>query len=233
MIIFKENSPFMHKKRPKNIVLTGVSGSGKSTIGKQLALRIGYGFLDLDSWIEKSEKMSISKIFSKHGEHFFREKETEALEQIKSVSNHVIAVGGGTFQDDHNRELISGMALTIWLNFTPNTIARRLYRDLPKLKERPLLADTTGVTLEGERLTALVERLENQLGQRTNELSESDLHISDTFATVDETVARIKKLIESDQMQDVIKKRFKLKNKSKHSQDHKHHLSLEKPNAES
>ena len=209
MILYEKNTLNYQKKRVRNIILTGICGSGKTTIGKQLALRLGYGFLDLDEWIEKSSNMEIADIFDKHGENFFRLKEVEAISEIKTISNHVISLGGGTLESEKNWEILSDLGLTIWLKLSPQTIAHRFNSQMIELKKRPLLSDIASISSVDERKAALIDRLERQLQQRSHRLKQSDVHYSDGFATTDEAASRIRELLEGHEPQDLVKSKSK------------------------
>ena len=87
-----------------NIFLVGPMGSGKSSLGKKLAKSLGKKFIDSDKEIEKNERKTISEIFEKSGESYFREKEREFLINIPNSLNMVIATGGGIVIDKENRE---------------------------------------------------------------------------------------------------------------------------------
>ena len=79
----------------KNISLIGFMGTGKTTIGKILAERIGYKFIDVDEYIVKTEGKPINEIFEKYGEDYFRDLETKAIKKILKEENQVISTGGG------------------------------------------------------------------------------------------------------------------------------------------
>ncbi len=110
-------------------------GVGKSTLGKIVAKRQGLKFLDTDSNIEKKYSMTISKIFEKKGEKFFRLlEEKEVLESLKK-SNCVISIGGGAFMSKLVREKILKNSISIWLDLDIETINKRI----KWIKKRPLL----------------------------------------------------------------------------------------------
>jgi shikimate kinase len=125
-------------------------GSGKTTIGRMLAERLGWEFADLDAEIEAQQKMLITEIFDRRGETEFRRIETEALrERMRSIDAGqatVIALGGGTFVQSRNQELCRGSGVTVWLD-VPLEIARRRVALNP---DRPLARDS-------EQLAALYE----------------------------------------------------------------------------
>ena len=88
------------------IYLIGLPGVGKSTVGKELANRLEYQFIDLDLYIEKLMNKSIPEIFSEYGEDFFREMEKKALVDMIDLENVIVACGGGIIKDKTNKELI-------------------------------------------------------------------------------------------------------------------------------
>ena len=119
------------------IYLLGMSGVGKTTIGKQLAPKINYHFLDLDNSIEKSSNSSISDIFKNFGEDHFRELEKLELQKTYTLQNTIVATGGGTPCYYNNLEIMNQKGKTIYLNMNPSTIYNR-FTDKDKLT-RPLL----------------------------------------------------------------------------------------------
>ena len=119
----------------KNLVLLGMMGVGKSTIGKILAKKRGFEFIDTDSNIEENCSMKISEIFKKKGEKFFRiEEEKEVLKSLKK-KNCVIALGGGAFINKTIRNNILKNAISMWLDVDLKTINKRTKWS----KKRPLL----------------------------------------------------------------------------------------------
>lgn len=90
----------------RNVVLTGFMGTGKSTVGKLLARRLGYRFSDLDALIVERAGISINEIFERYGEQRFRELETEAIRSLGGVSGRVVATGGGAVIAPRNRVLL-------------------------------------------------------------------------------------------------------------------------------
>jgi len=115
--------------------LIGYMGCGKSTIGKKVSDRLGIPFLDLDLLIEKEIGMSISDIFSKKGEGFFREKEKHVLNNYVFKSNVIVAVGGGTPCFYNNHSFMKATGITIYLKVSPDELVNRLQLD----DKRPLL----------------------------------------------------------------------------------------------
>src|SRR5688572_9383315 len=112
-------------------------GAGKSTIGRRLAKKLGWKFIDLDEEIERREKRTIAEIFSKDGEPHFRNLERLCLKDVSASSKIVIALGGGAFIDPENREIAEKTGLTVWLKASFSQLAGRVKID----GTRPNFAD--------------------------------------------------------------------------------------------
>jgi shikimate kinase len=121
----------------KPIVLVGMMGAGKSTVGTRLAKKLQVSFYDTDNLVQEIAGCSIDDIFKYAGEDFFREKERQVIEELLNLSNCVISTGGGTFIDDESRKLIKDKSVSIWLKADYNTILERVSRrnTRPTLKE--------------------------------------------------------------------------------------------------
>jgi len=119
----------------RTIALVGLMGAGKSTVGKRLADRLNRQFYDSDDEIEKAAGLSISDIFTLHGEAEFRRGERRVLERLLNEKPHVLATGGGAYLDPDTRALLREKAVTIWLNADLETLWRRVSRR----GHRPLL----------------------------------------------------------------------------------------------
>jgi shikimate kinase len=91
-------------------------GSGKTSVGRRLAELLGWSFVDLDDEIEKRAGMRIRELFRIHGEEHFRRLERQELAQTREISQAVVALGGGAFCSDENRELIAPFGVTVWLD---------------------------------------------------------------------------------------------------------------------
>jgi shikimate kinase len=138
------------------IVLLGYMASGKSAIGKLLALDLGMQFVDLDDFIEAKEGMKISEIFSKKGEIYFRIKEGEYLKEILNFNeNYIISLGGGTPCYGNNMENIIENSTSFYLKASINTIFDRLDGETTK---RPLVANLTKESLKEFIAKHLFER---------------------------------------------------------------------------
>lgn len=118
-----------------NILLTGFMGAGKTTVGKKLAKRLGYFFIDTDSEIEKEQGCSITEIFKYGGEECFRDLETDILQKLQTKQNLVIATGGGMVLRNENRSLMQSLGTRVYLKVELQELMRRLKKD----KKRPLL----------------------------------------------------------------------------------------------
>jgi shikimate kinase len=137
------------------IYLVGFMGSGKTAVGKKLALRLNYNFADLDKKIESIYKLSIPDIFSKYDEHTFRQLEHEVLKQTLELSNTVIATGGGTPCFYNNMELILQNGISVYLKLHPHSLALRLLKSHQK---RPLILNKKPEDLEQFITDKLSER---------------------------------------------------------------------------
>ena len=125
----------MVKLLKKNLVLTGMMGVGKSTVGKKLAKKLKLKFIDIDHLIEKREKKSIQEIFENKGEDYFRKIEKKTcLEQLRNSAS-VIALGGGAFLNKSVRKEIKNSSVSFWLDLKLDILINRL----KKVKKRPLL----------------------------------------------------------------------------------------------
>jgi shikimate kinase len=170
---------------PANVVLVGLSGSGKSTVARLLARRLGWRAVDTDQVIQRQEGMSVQEIFRVRGEPSFREVEAETIADVCRRSRQVIATGGGSFVADANRTHLLNGNLVIYLESRPETLAGRLSRNMGR-EPRPLLES-------GD----LVERLA-ELGRQREQQYRSAHHVVETDQrTPREVVDVIAELIRS------------------------------------
>ena len=128
------------------IYLIGMPGCGKSTLGKKLAQKTGYKFIDMDNYIEEKMGMFIDEIFEKYGEDFFRALEVNTLNEFHSLDNVIISTGGGVIKNKHNKELMNG--LCIFLEVPLDELDKRLKKSSIV---RPLLKEKTVYDLYNER----------------------------------------------------------------------------------
>ncbi|UFX44994.1 shikimate kinase [Bradyrhizobium sp. 41S5] len=120
---------------PRSIVLVGMMGAGKSTIGRRIATRLKLAFTDADTEIEAAAGMTIPEIFETHGEPYFRDGEARVIARILDSGPIVLATGGGAFMREETRKRISDKAISIWLKADSDIIMRRVRRRA----DRPLL----------------------------------------------------------------------------------------------
>jgi shikimate kinase len=119
----------------RNLVLIGFMGSGKSSVGRELARRWGYRFIDTDAMIRHKYDLSIPDIFAKFGEPFFREAEYQALVRLQGIGSTVIATGGGIVTQPRNLPLLRTLGPVVWLSADQTTIVDRV----GKSTHRPML----------------------------------------------------------------------------------------------
>src|SRR6185437_7376523 len=99
-----------------SVVLIGMMGVGKSSIGRRLAARLGVPFVDADTEIEKSADMSIPDIFARHGEPYFRSGEDRVIARLLDGGPQVLATGGGAFMNEATRAAIRAKGVSVWLS---------------------------------------------------------------------------------------------------------------------
>jgi shikimate kinase len=119
----------------RSIVLVGMMGAGKSTIGRRLAARLRLPFMDADIEIEAAASMTIPEIFAAHGEPYFRDGEARVIARLLDSGPAVIATGGGAFMREETRNLVRAKAVSIWLKADADVIMKRVKRRA----DRPLL----------------------------------------------------------------------------------------------
>lgn len=139
----------------QQIILIGFMGCGKSTLGKKLANKMNVQFLDSDKEIEKSVGFSVSEIFEKHGEDYFRKLEHEFLLKLKKEEKFVLSTGGGMPCFNDNIKLLKEIGDTIYLKLSPNELTRRL---LAAKTKRPLVEQKS----PEELLTFVSNKLEER-----------------------------------------------------------------------
>ena len=155
------------RRGPANVVLVGLSGSGKSTVARLLARRLGWKFVDTDQTIQRLSGMTVQEIFRTRGEPAFRTLESETIAEACRRSRQVIATGGGAFVSDVNRAVLFNGNLVVYLESRPETLAGRLSQNLGR-EPRPLLE-------RGD----LVERLA-ELGRQREQQYRTAHHVVDT-----------------------------------------------------
>lgn len=147
----------------KPIVLVGMMGAGKSTVGTRLAKKLKVSFYDTDNMVQEIAGCSIDDIFKYAGEDFFREKERQVVEDLLKLNTCVISTGGGAFIDPVNRQLIKERSISIWLRADYETILERVSRR------------NTRPTLKADNKADLVEQL---IEERYPIYAEADLCVN-------------------------------------------------------
>jgi shikimate kinase len=118
-----------------SIFLVGLMGAGKTTVGRQLAQRLGKRFVDTDHDIEARTGVRIATVFEIEGEAGFRQREAEAIDRLTQEDNVVLATGGGAVLDESNRERLKTRGFVVYLHGVPRDLWQRMRHD----KSRPLL----------------------------------------------------------------------------------------------
>lgn len=160
-----EHSPSPHELAiaaalgARSIVLVGMMGAGKSSVGRRLAQRLGLPFVDADTEIETSANMTIPEIFATRGEAEFRSGEQRVIARLLRSGPQVLATGGGAFMNAQTRTAIAESGLAIWLKADFDTLMRRVKRrqDRPLLKTADPAATLRGLMEAREPTYALAE----------------------------------------------------------------------------
>lgn len=118
----------------RSVVLVGMMGAGKSSIGRRLATRLGVRFVDADTEIEAAAGMTIPEIFQRHGEPYFRAGEVRVIARLLDGGPQVLATGGGAMMDAGTRASVAEKGITVWLKADPDVLIRRTKRR----NDRPL-----------------------------------------------------------------------------------------------
>lgn len=161
-----------------NVILTGFMGTGKTAVGKRLAKRLGWKFVDLDELIVAGAKMPIAKIFSERGETVFRRLERRHISRVVHGRHQVIATGGGAFVNPRNRSFLRASGTVICLTARPAVILERVSH---KLRMLPMLVGATNP----------LTRIKTLLAQRAPAYAQADLTIDTSHLSVDEIVERL------------------------------------------
>ena len=134
----------------RSVVLIGMMGSGKSSIGRRLAARLAIPFVDADSEIEQAAGMTIAEIFERHGEPYFRAGEARVIARLLDHGPQVLATGGGAFMNKETRALIRAKAVSVWLKAELDVLMKRIKRrgDRPLLKSGDPAATLTALIAE-------------------------------------------------------------------------------------
>ncbi|MFH1347305.1 MAG: shikimate kinase [Candidatus Margulisiibacteriota bacterium] len=166
-----------------NIILIGFMGSGKSAVGHKLAKDLGMDYLDCDELIEKTEKMSINDIFSKKGEPYFRDLETEIIKTLADYDNFVFSTGGGMVLREENVKMLKELGPLVLLWAKPETV----YQRVSKETHRPLL-----------NVPDPLAEIKNILDKRTPVYDRvADFKVDTSKLSIDECVKGIKEWLRS------------------------------------
>ena len=164
-----------------NIILVGFMGTGKTVVGKKLASKRGMKYVSMDEEIEKKEKRSISEIFSKDGEPYFRKVEKEVAKELSGRDNLVIDAGGGVVLDQENISYLKASGRMICLNASPDVIFKRT----EKHKHRPLL-----------NVSDPRKKIEELLQHRARHYGNADIQIDTSHNDIDKVVREILEYID-------------------------------------
>jgi shikimate kinase len=161
------------------IFLIGFMGSGKTTLGRKLAAKMGYEFIDLDHKLERQVELSIAEYFTLFGEDAFRQLESEVLRKTMYPENAVVATGGGLPCYFDNMDWMNNNGRTIYIKLSPKTLADRLENSK---EERPLLQEKQGDTL--------IAFIEQKLAEREDFYSKANI-IADGLSLTAERLERV------------------------------------------
>tara|TARA_B100000989_G_scaffold268848_1_gene223809 strand:+ start:240 stop:776 length:537 start_codon:yes stop_codon:yes gene_type:complete len=154
----------MNLQEKKTIVLTGMMGSGKTTIGKNLASRLKRKFFDSDHEVSKAAGLSIWEVFKQYGENYFRNGEKKVITRLLSMKEkHILSIGGGAFMNEELRQFIIKNNISVWLDADCEVLYNRLKNNW---KNRPLL--------NGHNLR---DRINELLKERRDIYSLSHIHV--------------------------------------------------------
>lgn len=157
----------------RNIVLIGFMGTGKTSVGKRLALRLGWAFFDSDEEIEDVMGMTVADIFSRYGEIRFRSEEKLSLRKLARLNQIVLATGGGAVLDQENLDTLRQTGVLITLEASPEVILQRTFHR----GTRPLLKKDNSAEL-----------IQKFLAQREFAYRQGDIRVDTSEITVDEVV---------------------------------------------
>jgi shikimate kinase len=178
--------------RRRHIFLVGFSGSGKTTVGRELARALQRPFVDTDKVIASQSKLSIPDLFARRGEKYFRALEHQTIRATARPGRKakVIALGGGAFESRISREIVAETGVSIWLSCA----VREIYRRLQEKNDRPLLhvRPRRGQT----RRQAALNRIATLLEKRLPNYRRADLRVATTNRDIAEVVNRIIELLD-------------------------------------
>ncbi|HEY7764354.1 MAG TPA: shikimate kinase [Aestuariivirgaceae bacterium] len=134
--IAKEIDTVKRALNGRSVVLVGLMGAGKSTVGRRLAQKLGLTFVDADAEIERAAGKAVPDIFREHGEQYFREGERKVIARLLEAGSQVLATGGGAYMNEETRKNIARLGISVWLKAELPLLMKRVRRR----DNRPLLA---------------------------------------------------------------------------------------------
>jgi shikimate kinase len=165
----------------RSIVLVGMMGVGKSSIGRRLGIRLGVPFVDADAEIEAAAGMSIADIFARHGEAYFRSGESRVIARLLEGGPQVLATGGGAIVNADTRTAIKAKGVSIWLNAEFDVLMRRINK---RKSDRPMLQTADPAAT-----------LRQLLDERGSVYAQSDLTVQSREVPHDAIVSEIMKAL--------------------------------------
>jgi len=170
------------KRLDRPVVLVGLMGVGKSTVGRRLAKRLGLPFVDSDAEIEDAAGLSAAEVYERYGEQDFRDGERRLVARLIEGDVRVIATGGGAYIDSRTRQLLNDRAITVWLDAPVDILTERTSR-----------RDTRAQLRNGDR-KATLERLSKE---RRNSYEEAHIHVKSGDGAHKEVVDAIMSALEA------------------------------------
>jgi shikimate kinase len=161
----------------RSVVLVGMMGAGKSSIGRRLASRLGMGFVDADAEIEAAAGMTIAEIFTSYGEPYFRSGEQRVISRLLESGPQVLATGGGAFMNAETRAAIRAKGVSVWLKAEFDVLMKRVKRRATA--DRPML--------QGDP----AQRIRHLIGERDPIYAEADVTVMSRDVSHEVIVAEI------------------------------------------
>lgn len=179
--IEEQSSDLPTRRTERTIVLVGLMGAGKTTVGRRLARRLGTEFIDSDFEIEKAAQMSVNDIFAQYGEEYFRAGERRVITRLLNGPTKILATGGGAFINPETRAVIKKNSTTIWLD-----------AELDVLVERTAKRDTRPLLKAGDPRTILT----NLMTERAPIYEQADIRVHSSDGPHDMVVDKIIAVLE-------------------------------------
>jgi shikimate kinase len=164
----------------KNIILTGFMGVGKTSVGTRLAKDLGYAFVDTDTLIEADQRLTITEVFAKFGEPYFRDVESRIIQEVMQGEGQVVSTGGGAVIRDINRDAMKKAGLVVCLTARAETIYARIKHET----HRPLLQTPDPKA-----------KIRELLDSREKFYAKADVIIDTSEKSVDEVITAIKERV--------------------------------------